>query len=77
MPIKQARQANLCALVEKLSAAGVSTASGQVKVLGPSLNESRLRRMMAGAAMPTLTARSIEHRLRKPKGWMDVPNAMA
>jgi hypothetical protein len=71
MPIQQARQANLCALVATLRASGVSTPSGQVKVLGPALTEARLHRMLAGAAIPSLTARAIEHRLHKPKGWMD------
>ena len=74
MPIQRARQANLCALVDKLRAAGVSTVTAQVRVLGPSVTEARLHRMMSGSAMPLLTARSIEHRLGKPKGWMDTAN---
>lgn len=64
------RLSNMRALCEALAAQGLSEVQ-QSAYLGHGVSLGRLRSILAGGRVGLMVARSVEHRLQLPRGWMD------
>lgn len=71
MPLQRVRSRNMRAIASRLEREGITGQDAVAKYLGPAFTPRRLASMLCGNYMEAMTVWALEHRLMKPKGWMD------